>query len=174
MTTQVVPCNGCGKHGENEVTITAPCAAVTEPSSNDHPYKLPKLPKPQGAHQSESLVRYAKPTSVGNHFVPGFNGTVTTTIRHARPTVYGNEESDAHHYSNPANGASDQQQDHYGPSNPEVTSKNYGNPSLSTSHPTSTPNYYPSVPEVAIASGGRLQMDMFVCMSTLIGLILFL
>ncbi|EMT69036.1 Putative membrane protein ycf1 [Fusarium odoratissimum] len=29
MTTQVVPCNGCGKQGENEVTVTVPCAAAT-------------------------------------------------------------------------------------------------------------------------------------------------
>ncbi|KAK2695919.1 hypothetical protein QWA68_003979 [Fusarium oxysporum] len=174
MTTQVVPCNGCGKQGENEVTVTVPCAAATEPASNDHPYKKPKLPKPQGSHQSESLVQYAKPTSVGNHAVPGFNGTLTTAIRHARPTAYGNGDSDAHHYNNPANGTPDQQQDHHEPSSPEVTSMNYGNPSLSSSHSASTPAHHTTVPEVAIASGGRLQMNMFVFLSTFIGLIFFL
>ncbi|KNB12743.1 hypothetical protein FOXG_12262 [Fusarium oxysporum f. sp. lycopersici 4287] len=156
MTTQVVPCNGCGKQGENEVT------------------KKPKLPKPQGSHQSESLVQYAKPTSVGNHAVPGFNGTLTTAIRHARPTAYGNGDYDAHHYNNPANGTPDQQQDHHEPSSPEVTSMNYGNPSLSSSYPASTPTHHTTVPEVAIASGGRLQMNMFVFLSTFIGLIFFL
>ncbi|KAJ0148919.1 hypothetical protein HZ326_8453 [Fusarium oxysporum f. sp. albedinis] len=174
MTTQVVPCNGCGKQGENEVTVTVPCAAATEPAPNDHPYKKPKLPKPQGSHQSESLVQYAKPTSVGNHAVPGFNGTLTTAIRHARPTAYGNGDYDAHHYNNPANGTPDQQQDHHEPSSPEVTSMNYGNPSLSSSYPASTPTHHTTVPEVAIASGGRLQMNMFVFLSTFIGLIFFL
>ncbi|TVY60301.1 hypothetical protein Focb16_v003608 [Fusarium oxysporum f. sp. cubense] len=174
MTTQVVPCNGCGKQGENEVTVAVPCAAATEPASNDHPYKKPKLPKPQGSHQSESLVQYAKPTSVGNHAVPGFNGTLTTAIRHARPTAYGNGDSDAHHYSNPANGTPDQQQDHHEPSSPEVTSMNYGNPSLSSSYSASTPTHHTTVPEVAIASGGRLQMNIFVFLSTFIGLIFFL
>ncbi|KAH7215937.1 hypothetical protein DER44DRAFT_806951 [Fusarium oxysporum] len=160
MTTQVVPCNGCGKQGENEVTVTKP--------------KLPKLPKPQGSHQSESLVQYAKPTSVGNHAVPGFNGTLTTAIRHARPTAYGNGDSDAHHCNNPTNGTPDQQQDHHEPSSPEVTSMNYGNPSLSSSYSASTPTHHTTVPEVAIASGGRLQMNMFVFLSTFIGLIFFL
>ncbi|PCD23579.1 hypothetical protein AU210_015096 [Fusarium oxysporum f. sp. radicis-cucumerinum] len=174
MTTQVVPCNGCGKQGENEVTVTVPCAAATEPASNDHPYKKPKLPKPQGSHQSESLVQYAKPTSVGNHAVPGFNGTLTTAIRHARPTAYGNGDSDAHHYNNPANGTPDQQQDHHEPSSPDVTSMNYGNPSLSSSHSASTPTHHTTVPEVAIASGGRLRMNIFVFLSTFIGLIFFL
>ncbi|KAH7210271.1 hypothetical protein BKA60DRAFT_683814 [Fusarium oxysporum] len=174
MTTQVVPCNGCGKQGENEVTVTVPCAAATEPASNDHSYKKPKLPKPQGSHQSESLVQYAKPTSVGNHAVPGFNGTLTTAIRHARPTAYGNGDSDAHHYNNPAHGTPDQQQDHHEPSSPEVTSMNYGNPSLSSSYSASTPTHHTTVPEVAIASGGRLQMNMFVFLSTFIGLIFFL
>ncbi|TXB96543.1 hypothetical protein FocTR4_00011425 [Fusarium oxysporum f. sp. cubense] len=153
MTTQVVPCNGCGKQGENE---------------------KPKLPKPQGSHQSESLVQYAKPTSVGNHAVPGFNGTLTTAIRHARPTAYGNGDSDAHHYNNPTNGTPDQQQDHHEPSSPEVTSMNYGNPSLPSSYSASTPTHHTTVPEVAIASGGRLQMNMFVFLSTFIGLIFFL
>ncbi|KAL5589716.1 hypothetical protein FOVSG1_011583 [Fusarium oxysporum f. sp. vasinfectum] len=157
MTTQVVPCNGCGKQGENEVTVTKP-----------------KLPKPQGSHQSESLVQYAKPTSVGNHAVPGFNGTLITAIRHARPTAYGNGDSDAHHYNNPTNGTPDQQQDHHEPSSPEVTSMNYGNPSLSSSYSASTPTHHTTVPEVAIASGGRLQMNMFVFLSTFIGLIFFL
>ncbi|KAG7426211.1 hypothetical protein Forpi1262_v012516 [Fusarium oxysporum f. sp. raphani] len=174
MSTQVVPCNGCGKQGENEVTVTVPCAAATEPASNDHPYKKPKLPKPQGSHQLESLVQYAKPTSVGNHAVPGFNGTLTTAIRHARPTAYGNGDSDAHHYNNPANGTPDQQQDHHEPSSPDVTSMNYGNPSLSSSYSASTPTHHTTVPEVAIASGGRLQMNMFVFLSTIIGLIFFL
>ncbi|KAJ4161874.1 hypothetical protein NW765_009961 [Fusarium oxysporum] len=174
MTTQVVPCDGCGKQGENEVTVTVPCAAATEPASNDHPYKKPKLPKPQGSHQSESLVQYAKPTSVVNHAVPGFNGTLTTAIRHARPTAYVNGDSDAHHYNNPANGTPDQQQDHHELSSPEVTSMNYGNPSLSSSHSASTPTHHTTVPEVAIASGGRLQMNMFVFLSTFIGLIFFL
>ncbi|KAL9561138.1 hypothetical protein ACKAV7_014493 [Fusarium commune] len=174
MTTQVVPCNGCGKQGENEITVTVPCAAATEPALNDHPYKKPKLPKPQGSHQSESLVRYAKPTSVGNHVVPGFNGTLTTAIRHAQPTAYGNGDSDAHHYSNPANGTPDQQQDQHEPSSPEVTSMNYGNPSLSSSHSASTPTHHTTVSEVAIASGGQLQMNMFVFVATFIGLIFFL
>ncbi|KAM0083719.1 hypothetical protein ACKRZS_004061 [Fusarium odoratissimum] len=134
----------------------------------------PKLPKPQGSHQSESLVQYAKPTSVGNHAVPGFNGTLITAIRHARPTAYGNGDSDAHHYNNPTNGTPDQQQDHHEPSSPEVTSMNYGNPSLSSSYSASTPTHHTTVPEVAIASGGRLQMNMFVFLSTFIGLIFFL
>ncbi|KAG7405426.1 hypothetical protein Forpe1208_v015273 [Fusarium oxysporum f. sp. rapae] len=62
MTTYVVPCNACGHHGENEVTITAPCAAVTEPVGKD-------------THRSEDLINAFAPTRAAYHAVPGYSNS---------------------------------------------------------------------------------------------------
>ncbi|EGU88297.1 hypothetical protein FOXB_01192 [Fusarium oxysporum f. sp. conglutinans Fo5176] len=74
MTTYVVPCNACGHNGENEVTITAPCAAVTEPARND-------------AHGSQDLFNAFAPTRAACHAVSGPVRTVTTALRDTKPTA---------------------------------------------------------------------------------------
>ncbi|KAL5591933.1 hypothetical protein FOVSG1_010822 [Fusarium oxysporum f. sp. vasinfectum] len=74
MTTYVVPCNACGHNGGNEVTITAPCAAVTEPSRND-------------AHGSQDLFNAFAPTRAAYHAVSGPVRTVTTALRDTKPTA---------------------------------------------------------------------------------------
>ncbi|KAF5561977.1 hypothetical protein FPHYL_5917 [Fusarium phyllophilum] len=74
MTTYVVPCNACGHHGENEVTITAPCANTTETARN-------------AAHGSQDLVDAFTPTRAAYHAVPGPVRTVTKALRHAKPTA---------------------------------------------------------------------------------------
>ncbi|KAL7766895.1 hypothetical protein ACKLNR_004811 [Fusarium oxysporum f. sp. zingiberi] len=74
MTTYVVPCIACGHNGENEVTITAPCAAVTEPARND-------------AHGSQDLFNAFAPTRAAYHAVSGPVRTVTTALRDTKPTA---------------------------------------------------------------------------------------
>ncbi|TVY67987.1 hypothetical protein Focb16_v002388 [Fusarium oxysporum f. sp. cubense] len=74
MTTYVVPCNACGHNGENEVTITAPCAAVIEPARND-------------AHGSQDLFNAFAPTRAAYHAVSGPVRTVTTALRDIKPTA---------------------------------------------------------------------------------------
>ncbi|KAH7195920.1 hypothetical protein DER44DRAFT_814581 [Fusarium oxysporum] len=74
MTTYVVPCNACGHNGENEVTISAPCAAVTEPARND-------------AHGSQDLFNAFAPTRAAYHAVSGPVRTVTTALRDTKPTA---------------------------------------------------------------------------------------
>ncbi|ENH75459.1 hypothetical protein FOC1_g10005430 [Fusarium oxysporum f. sp. cubense race 1] len=74
MTTYVVPCNACGHNGENEVTTTAPCAAVTEPARND-------------AHGSQDLFNAFAPTRAACHAVSGPVRTVTTALRDTKPTA---------------------------------------------------------------------------------------
>ncbi|RBQ79887.1 hypothetical protein FVER14953_08541 [Fusarium verticillioides] len=74
MTTYVMPCKACGYHGENEVTITAPCAAVTESTKNH-------------AHDSQGLVNAFAPTRGAYQSVPGPVRTVTTALRDAKPTA---------------------------------------------------------------------------------------
>ncbi|EXM19531.1 Carbohydrate-binding WSC [Fusarium oxysporum f. sp. vasinfectum] len=74
MTTYVVPCNACGHNGENEVTITAPCAAVTEPARND-------------AHGSQDLFNAFALTRAAYHAVSGPVRTVTTALRDTKPTA---------------------------------------------------------------------------------------
>ncbi|KAF5609418.1 hypothetical protein FPANT_161 [Fusarium pseudoanthophilum] len=74
MTTYVMPCNACGHHGENEVTITAPCAAVTEPAMN-------------AAHGSQGLVNALASTRAAYHAAPGPVRTVTTALRLAKTTA---------------------------------------------------------------------------------------
>lgn len=74
MTTYVVPCNACGHNGENEVTITAPCAAVTEPARND-------------AHGSQDLFNAFAPTRAAYHAVSGPVRTVITALRDTKPTA---------------------------------------------------------------------------------------
>ncbi|EWY81409.1 hypothetical protein FOYG_15658 [Fusarium oxysporum NRRL 32931] len=121
---------------------------------------------------SSQTTVYSVPYNSGK---PGQSlvATTVTTITYTIVNPYKPSEL-THHYNNPANGTPDQQQGHHEPSSPEVTSMNYGNPSLSSSYPASTPTHHTTVPEVAIASGGRLQMNMFVFLSTFIGLIFFL
>ncbi|KAK2474397.1 hypothetical protein H9L39_14357 [Fusarium oxysporum f. sp. albedinis] len=74
MTTYVVPCIACGHNGENEVTITVPCAAVTEPARND-------------AHGSQDLFNAFAPTRAAYHAVSGPVRTVTTALRDIKPTA---------------------------------------------------------------------------------------
>ncbi|KAF5237842.1 hypothetical protein FANTH_10556 [Fusarium anthophilum] len=74
MTAYVMPCNACGYYGENEVTITAPCAAVTEPVRND-------------ANMSQDLIGDFASTRAAYQVVPGPVRTVTTALRHAKPTA---------------------------------------------------------------------------------------
>ncbi|EXK28321.1 hypothetical protein FOMG_15307 [Fusarium oxysporum f. sp. melonis 26406] len=74
MTTYVVPCIACGHNGENEVTITVPCAAVTKPARND-------------AHGSQDLFNAFAPTRAAYHAVSGPVRTVTTALRDIKPTA---------------------------------------------------------------------------------------
>ncbi|KAF5597450.1 uncharacterized protein FSUBG_8483 [Fusarium subglutinans] len=74
MTTYVMPCKSCGYHDQNRVTITAPCAAVTEPARND-------------AYGSQDLVGDFAPTRAAYQVVPGPVRTVTTALRQAKPTA---------------------------------------------------------------------------------------
>ncbi|KAF5986246.1 hypothetical protein FBULB1_2533 [Fusarium bulbicola] len=74
MTTYVMPCKSCGYHGENRVTITAPCTAITEPARND-------------AHGSQDLVGDFAPTRAAYQAKPGPVRTVTTALRNAKTTA---------------------------------------------------------------------------------------
>ncbi|KAF5685589.1 hypothetical protein FCIRC_3375 [Fusarium circinatum] len=74
MTTYVMPCKSCGYHGENRVTITAPCAAITESARN-------------GTHGSQDSVDDFAPTRAAYQAVPGPVRTVTTALRQAKPTA---------------------------------------------------------------------------------------
>ncbi|PNP74224.1 hypothetical protein FNYG_12273 [Fusarium nygamai] len=129
MTTYVMTCNACGHHGENEVTVTAPCAAVTEPARN-------------AAHGSQDSVDAFAPTRAAYHAVPGPIRTVTTALRHAKPTA--SAESD--HIENPS------------PSQHQTSDGKTGVGHAVPSQPSSgTSDKGTAVPEVVVAEAGRYE-----------------
>ncbi|KAH7153983.1 hypothetical protein DER46DRAFT_649434 [Fusarium sp. MPI-SDFR-AT-0072] len=65
MTTYVVPCNACGHHGENEVTITAPCAAVTEPVGKDTHRDSKPTPGAESGHLDSASPKQHQPSDAG-------------------------------------------------------------------------------------------------------------
>ncbi|EMT71472.1 hypothetical protein FOC4_g10009974 [Fusarium odoratissimum] len=127
MTTYVVPCNACGHNGENEVTITALCAAVTEPARND-------------AHGSQDLFNAFAPTRAAYHAVSRPVRTVTTALRDTKPTA-GAGSPNQHQPSEGKNTYPGHAQPHAVPS--QSSSGASGNGS--------------TVPEVVVAEAGRYE-----------------
>ncbi|QKD60461.2 uncharacterized protein FOBCDRAFT_244172 [Fusarium oxysporum Fo47] len=136
MTTYVVPCNACGHNGENEITITAPCAAVTEPARND-------------AHGSQDLFNAFAPTRAAYHAVSGPVRTVTTALRDTKPTAgagSGHIESATPNQHQPSEGKNTYPG--AGHAQPHAV--------LSQSSPRASGNG-PAVPEVVVAEAGRYE-----------------
>ncbi|RKL17703.1 hypothetical protein BFJ68_g4579 [Fusarium oxysporum] len=136
MTTYVVPCNACGHNGENEITITAPCAAVTEPARND-------------AHGSQDLFNAFAPTRAAYHAVSGPVRTVTTALRDTKPTAgagSGHIESATPNQHQPSEGKNTYPG--AGHAQPHAV--------LSQSSPRTSGNG-PAVPEVVVAEAGRYE-----------------
>jgi hypothetical protein len=135
MTTYVMPCNACGHHGENEVTITAPCAAVTEPARN-------------AVHGSQDSVDASAPTRAAYHAVPGPVRTVTTALRYAKPTA-GHTESTRPSQHQPSDGKSTR------------PSAGHAQPHVVPSQSSSGASHKGSaVPEVVVAEAGRYERDI--------------
>ncbi|KAF5551630.1 hypothetical protein FMEXI_3196 [Fusarium mexicanum] len=132
MTTYVMPCKSCGYHGENLVTITAPCAAVTEPAGND-------------ARVSQDLVDAFSPTRAAYQAVSGPVRTATTALRHAKPT---------------AGAGSSTSPDQHQPSEGEetYTGAGHANPhAVSSQSYSGASGNGTAVPGVVVAKAGRLE-----------------
>ncbi|KAF4450808.1 putative membrane protein ycf1 [Fusarium austroafricanum] len=163
MTTVTVSCNECGKHGQNTVTITAPCAAITEPASNRPSQRQPNFPSPQNPYKPAALTNNLKPTGAESHVVPETVRTTTTLIEQARPTTNGHNDEP---------GFEQEARKDYGYPGSQNPTVIFGN-GASAAHQTatqqttssslpgaaSTPNYGPKVPETVVSGGAYLRID---------------
>ncbi|SPJ86964.1 uncharacterized protein FTOL_11989 [Fusarium torulosum] len=127
MTTYRVPCSACGHGGENLVTITAPCAAVTEPVSNAAPQKHPDLVLPKASHMPKGPLRNLINSY---HASSKMVQTVTTDMGQTEPTPYGGDDNPSDEHGSDYNpfdtNSPDNLEDHYEPDDEQDTGGSQG------------------------------------------------
>ncbi|KAF4994654.1 hypothetical protein FGRMN_5651 [Fusarium graminum] len=109
MTTRVVSCDTCGEYGEDLFTITAPCAALIEPSTNGTAYDgaYDTTTHELKPHRSDSLLEFNSPTELRNHAVSGSIQDTIATVVDSSPTAHVSQDNHQDGYGNYAAPMSD-------------------------------------------------------------------